>query len=200
MLLMQLLSSHGASREIPAAVSTRIFMGVDRDLPRDAEGFVMDAALNPDGDETYHLDWLQESDAWTPLHHTEVLTAERTRALLRGGAALDAAAGTPPVTPLQRAREQLASSEAYNNLAQAAPLIVAAAQPWSPTTHDLFPTAARAHAVELARIGYLLAWSGRFQSARSLIDCWVHRPEGGSVLSCAVTRDAGGGGAGSSSG
>ena len=49
---------------------------------------------------------------------------------------------------------------------------------------------ARGHAVALARVGYLLAWSPRYQAeARSLIDCWVHRPEGGgSVLACAVTR------------
>ena len=99
-----------------------------------------------------------------------MLTPERTRALLRGGASLDVAAGTPPVTPLQRARQEPGS--------EAAQLILAAARKWSPANHDLFPAAARAHAVALARIGYLLAWSPRYQAeARSLIDCWVHRPD-----------------------
>ena len=36
-----------------------------------------------------------------------------------------------------------------------------------------------------------LAWSTRYEAgARSLVDCWVHRAEGGgSVLSYAVARD-----------
>ena len=66
---------------------------------------------------------------------------------------------------------------------------MAAAEPWSPTTHDLFPRAARAHAVALVRLGYLLAWSPRFQGqSRSLIDAWIHSGDG-SVMACAVTRD-----------
>ena len=138
--------------------------------------------------------WLERSDAldasgrrwsprWSPLHHVEVLSAERTRALLRGGASIHAPAGTPPVSPLQRAQQQQPAGEA-------AQLILRAAQPWSPATHDLFPAAARARAVELCRLGYLLGCSERFQTeSRSLIDAWCHRPDGGSVLAAAVTRD-----------
>mgnify|MGYP000645510418 CR=1 FL=1 len=125
--------------------------------------------------------WMDASDGWSPLHHLEALDSERTRALLRGGASPWAFGGEPVVTPLERAREQPAS--------EVARLIRAAAEPWSPATHDLFPRRPRSEAVELMRIGYLLAWSPRFQGqSRSLIDAWVYRPEGGSVLECAVTR------------
>ena len=122
---------------------------------------------------------------WTPLHHLEVLTAARTRALLRDSASLDALAGTPPVTPLERARELLQEAPAGTAPpgSEAAQLILAAARPWTPATHSLFPTAARARAVELMHIGCQLA--ARVKTAE-LTDVWVG-PEG--VLACAVTRD-----------
>ena len=36
-------------------------------------------------------------------------------------------------------------------------LILKAAE-WSPQSHELFPTAARTRAVEVVRLGYLIAW------------------------------------------
>ena len=51
-------------------------------------------------------DWFDRSEGWSPLHHIEVLTAARTVSLLSGGASIDARAGTPPCSPLERARQQ----------------------------------------------------------------------------------------------
>ena len=45
---------------------------------------------------------------------------------------------------------------------------------WSEHSHDLFPAAARDQAVDLLRLGYLLAWSRpqHQQQASSLVDVW----------------------------
>jgi hypothetical protein len=69
-------------------------------------------------------------------------------ALLVAGAdvrAGDGGAGAP--TPLSLAVDRPADGRAA--------LIVAAAAPWSPKTHALFPAAAKARAVEVVRIGWL---------------------------------------------
>ena len=55
-------------------------------------------------------------------------------------------------------------------------LILKAAE-WSPQSHELFPTAARKRAVEVMRLGYLIAWDEeRFDSregaAPELADIW----------------------------
>ena len=42
-------------------------------------------------------------------------------------------------------------------------VLILAAQPWSPATHNLFPAPARARAVALMRVGHLLSRSGRFE-------------------------------------
>ena len=93
-------------------------------------------------------DWLILSRHWSPLHHLEVLSPERTRALLRGGADLHfkPSAGDVP-SPLERA-QQLAPGSA------AASLVVRAAGPWSVASHALFPDAERAQAVSLTRSLY----------------------------------------------
>ena len=36
--------------------------------------------------------------------------------------------------------------------------LVLKAEEWSPRSHELFPTAARKRAVEVVRLGYLVAW------------------------------------------
>ena len=93
-------------------------------------------------------EWFILSRHWSPLHHLEVLSPERTRALLRGGADvhLKPTAGVMP-SPLERA-QQLAPGSA------AASLVVRAAGPWSVASHALFPAAERAQAVSLARSLY----------------------------------------------
>ena len=92
--------------------------------------------------------WLVLSRHWSPLHHLEVLSPERTRALLRGGADLHLKPSAGDTSsPLERAR-QLAPGSA------AASLVVRAAGPWSVATHELFPDAQRAQAVSLTRSLY----------------------------------------------
>ena len=105
------------------------------------------------------LAWLQESREWTPLHHLEVLTADRTRALLRGGA--DLRSGSP--SPLELAQHTEGEASA----------LVRQAACWSEGSHHLFPATARVYAVEVMRVGYLLAWSPRYVAeAASLVDVW----------------------------
>ena len=55
--------------------------------------------------------------------------------------------------------------------------LVLKAEEWSPRSHELFPTAARKRAVEVMRLGYLIAWDEeRFDSregaAPELADIW----------------------------
>tara|TARA_B110001469_G_scaffold101600_1_gene99379 strand:+ start:130 stop:366 length:237 start_codon:yes stop_codon:yes gene_type:complete len=53
-------------------------------------------------------------------------------------------------------------------------LVLAASLPWSPDTHALMPAMARARAVELMRLGHLLALQpGRFGTAtQALVHVW----------------------------
>ena len=124
----QLLSSYGANRDFPH-VRTPEYISA---------AFGHDALA----------EWLALSRKWSPLHHLEVLSPERTRALLRGGADLHLIPSTVnTATPLERAR-QLAPANA------SASLVVRAAGPWSTTTHELFGDAERARAVALAHSLY----------------------------------------------
>ena len=124
----QLLSSYGANRDFPH-VRTPEYISA---------AFGHDALA----------EWLALSRKWSPLHHLEVLSPERTRTLLRGGADLHLTPSTgDTATPLERAR-QLAPANA------SASLIVRAAGPWSASTHELFGDAERARAVTLAHSLY----------------------------------------------
>ena len=105
------------------------------------------------------LAWLIRSRDWTPLHHTDVITSTHARALLRAGASLHT--GSP--TPLELAAHGTGDVHA----------LLRSASTWSLNSHDLFPADLRARAVALLRIGYLLAWSPRFQTqSASLVDAW----------------------------
>ena len=97
--------------------------------------------------------WLVRSRQWTtPLHHLATVGADRARALLRGGADLRAAAaGADAPTPLSLAERLRADGSAPAG--SAADLVLRAAEPWSPQTHHLFPSEARARAVELWLLG-----------------------------------------------
>ena len=130
--------------------------------------------------------WLAESRDWTtPLHHLRVVTPARARALLRGGADLRAAARDGAPTPLSLARGLRAAGEAGGG--SAAALVLRAAEPWSPETHELLPAAARAWAVAVVRLGTLL--SRRFGGEeQSFVDAWRDY-----VMPHAVGRDSGSG-------
>ena len=124
--------------------------------------------------------WLVRSRQWTtPLHHLATIGADRARALLRGGADLRAAAaGADAPTPLSLAERLRAEGSAPAG--SAADLVLRAAEPWSPQTHHLFPSEARARAVELWLLG------ARFsREDRSAVgDVWM-----AFVVPYAVTRD-----------
>jgi hypothetical protein len=101
--------------------------------------------------------WLDATSRWTsPLHHFEFLTLERVLALLVVGADVHAGDGSADApTPVSLAVAQLLHGDGSND--GNAALIVAAAAPWSLTTHALFPARAKAHAAVVLRIGWLLA-------------------------------------------
>ena len=128
-------------------------------------GFPEDMAAQLEHEEL--LEWLIMARDWTPLHHIEELTVERARALLRSGAELQASV-------LERARRVGGEVSA---------LLLRAAR-WSVHSHGLFPKHARARAVSLMRLGYLLAWSRPEQQQQSLVDVWRD-----CVLPHAVDRD-----------
>ena len=124
----QLLSSYGANRNFPIGYSAERY-----------SAYRGNHALT---------EWLALSREWSPLHHLEVLSPERTRALLRGGANLHFAPSTgDAATPLERAR-QLAPANA------SASLVVRAAGPWAVESHELFADAERTRAVTLVHSLY----------------------------------------------
>ena len=133
----QLLSSYGASRE---------------DLPpTETMSLQHHAALS---------EWLELSRHWTPLHHLEVLSPDRARALLRAGANLHLKPEPNVPSPLERAHELLSagsvssSSSSSSGSSTAASLIVRAAGQWSVESHELFADAERARAAMLVRSLY----------------------------------------------
>ena len=127
--------------------------------------------------------WLVDSRQWsTPLHHLRIVGAARARELLRGGADLHAAAAAGGPTPLSLAQALRAAGEAGEG--SAAWLVLAAAEPWGPRTHALFPAAARAFAVEALLLGHQLSRQPRFAGEEgSVVDIWT-----GVVMPSAVLR------------
>jgi hypothetical protein len=117
-----ILSSYGA---------TRTFAGTTAEAAATAFGHSAVAA------------WLAASRGWTPLHHLHVIDTARARDLLRDGADIYATVGDGGPTPLSLSRSVRACAPG-SSVGQ---LVVAAAEPWSPETHHLFPTAVRARAV-----------------------------------------------------
>ena len=74
-----------------------------------------------------------------------------------------------PLPPLRPANLQPAAEAV-----EVGRLILKAAE-WSPQSHELFPEAARKRAVEVMRLGYLIAWDEeRFEGGEGpeLVDCW----------------------------
>jgi hypothetical protein len=138
--MLQLLCAYAPSREQVRAHTMR------EDFERE------DFELSPEC-----AQWLEATSRWTsPLHHFEFLPIERVRALLVAGGdvhASDGGANAP--TPLSLTAARLLAGDRAND--GRAALIASAAAPWSPATHALFPAGAKARAVELLRLGWLLA-------------------------------------------
>ena len=124
------------------------------------------------------LAWLRATRGATPLHHLEVLSVTRTRALLRAdvqGTAVHARLANNGASVLELAGNVAAGQPGYG----AAQLVLQAAAPWSPERHALWPAAWRARAVELFLLGQLLAYTtagpGPFTGEEeSIKDAWVH--------------------------
>ena len=117
--------------------------------------------------------WLVSTRLWsTPLHHLEVIDAARARALLRDGADIHARAEPDGPTPLSLAHALHAQGAAARG--SAAALVLSAAEPWSPQTHALFPTASRARAMEMLVVGHRLSRESRFEGESvGLFDAWM---------------------------
>lgn len=124
----------------------------------------------------HHQAWLVRSRFWTtPLHHVDVLTADRAASLLRAGANLHA---RKPYYAPERAPTPL--DLAAHSESGAAALILEAAEPWSARTHRLWPAPHRAQAVALLHIGHELSRSYAAGGAAcgglvdgGLLDVWL---------------------------
>ena len=164
----QLLSSYGAPR---------IFMMPSEN--RTAEGVATE-----EGHEAVAA-WLGESRQWsTPLHHLRIIAVARARELLRGGADIHAATSAGGPTPLSLARALRAAGDPDADEGSAASLVLAAAEPWGPRTHALFPDAARSFAVEVLLLGHQLSRQPKFAGEEvSLVDVWTQL-----VMPSAVVR------------
>ena len=109
--------------------------------------------------------WLRDSSGFSPLHHVEVLTPERTLSLLHEGYSPVASRGRLCSSPAELART-LADSAA-------AELILGAAAPWSPETHRLWSRAHQDRAVVVVKMGYLLARQYAGEHTYSMTDVWL---------------------------
>ncbi|EOD34896.1 hypothetical protein EMIHUDRAFT_313757 [Emiliania huxleyi CCMP1516] len=85
-------------------------------------------------------------------------------------------AGEAKALALRHAVQWPANLEPATEAVEVGRLILKAAE-WSPQSHELFPEAARRWAVEVMRLGYLIAWDEeRFEqgegAAPGLVDLW----------------------------
>ena len=177
---VQMLSSFGARRH-------RIFADGQCPGSNNAEALINAEAVCMAKHHAKLARWLRASRDWSALHHIEVLSGERARALLRGGADLHAqplwrgvgGKGTEagPDTPLKRAQK-------FGHSTDASRLLLSAASPWGPKNHDLFPFRTRKLAYRLLLVGYQLAsMLPAEEGRRGLVDVWID-----AVLPLVLTR------------
>lgn len=134
--VIQLLSSYGANRTLRFGLLVRT-----AEQAADTRGA------------TYVTAFLRESRDWSALAHLEVLTPERARALIAGGAAVDGVgAGSP--SPLQRAKALCPAC--FFTAGGAAHIVLEHGAPWTRVTHEFYPPPVRALARELMRIAYAI--------------------------------------------
>jgi hypothetical protein len=124
-----------------------------------------------------------------PVTQVESMSAERACELLRGGGDVHAHGAHGGPSPLELARRQLAARAAEvgaaacgsardDALRDAAALVVAASEPWSPRNAQLFPAPAMAFASQVALTGARLArrLGGAQEHALWEIWLWVVMP------------------------
>ena len=159
--LVMLLSSFGADRErMICALSLEYTNHMCWQPPHSLAELV--ARRNRQHRVVY---WLRQSLEYTALQHIRILSVGRAKALLRSGAH-SPFAGTPSPAELARFCTRCADSPA-------AELIRAATSPWSPFTHNLWGHPQRALAVELCRLGYLLAYYSPAINSSAFASVWV---------------------------
>ena len=119
--------------------------------------------------------WLKRSVRFTPLCHVQVLTPQRTRSILRtGSCSPDDGAAEIARELLELGPQSLYSANPEHPSYEAAWLILRAAAPWSPETHSLWGAPHRARAVQVLKIGYLLAVQYAHDAGHgSFLDVWV---------------------------
>jgi ankyrin repeat protein len=155
---VQLLSSYGASRSFSLGI-----LSAEEVVARVSHAEV--------------LAWLVESRLWsTPLHHLEVVSLERAHALLHAGADLDAADSAGGPTPVSLAQGLHLVGRATEG--STARLVMDAAAAWSERTHELFPAASRARAVDLMLLGHRFSrqtdqWPCFFGQEVAFFDAWM---------------------------
>ena len=132
--------------------------------------------------------WLRATRNFsTPLHFLELISTDRALDLLRAGA--DVHARVRPddecsPSPLELARRLRVPGAPTAHATAAAALVERASAPWSPTSHGLFPAEARARAVHLITLGYLLARHVAGGEEQTMVDVWLDM-----VMPRAITRD-----------
>lgn len=178
--MAQVLSMHGASRDFYTQAYQNMAGQRGRRRHRTAEEQVRlseEQGLSSDGNRMQLLDWLVQSrDFSTPLHHLELLSYERAVALIQAGADIHARCRPDAPSPVDLARVHPDGMVAH--------LVLRAAKPWSPETHDTYPDATKRYAVSLLWIGVALA-SQRDSSSRALLDVWI-----GEVMPAAIDRQS----------
>lgn len=148
---------------------------------------IMEAARN-----SHHAvaTFLLRTEHWTtPLHFFSILTSFETRTLLRASGDVHATSDEhkKKESPLQIAAKCARTSTNGLTIGSPADLIIRAAMPWSPETHELFPDAARGWAVDVFYLGILLSHTCFFKGEEiSLFDAWVS-----TVMPHAVERASG---------
>lgn len=172
--MAQLLCAHGAECvvEDDVQVAPAEVISADPDTRTIAIGRATLAQLYEQQDGCTALSkWLRRANGWTTrLHHVELLTEDEAVAELRAGADVFGYGAVGTVTPLALAQIALLGDASH----RAASAVVRAAKPWSPTSHHLFPPAARARAVELLLLGAALSASDRYWTeSTAVMDVWV---------------------------
>ena len=114
--------------------------------------------------------WAPDLSAPGSVTQCTSFTHSRCQHTLRAGANLHAAVAPRAVTPLSIARVLRGARRAPPG--SAADLVLQASRPWEPMNHALFPAAARKLAVELLRLGLLMALDPRCSAGPAAAGLW----------------------------
>lgn len=133
-------------------------------------------------------EWRTQSEGWsTQLHYLDHLSPGCVRELLRAGADIHARPAQQPARPSPLELAQRRRRDGGAPPGSAAAVLLEAAEPWSVESHQLWPAAKRARAVELLHLGHELSQLSFFVGEEQAIrDLWRT-----AVIPAAMTRDLG---------